>query len=66
MDTSVLSTDPDTVRWSITSSEQFSVRSLYLHLKAGAMVGYRFIWTLKIPHKIKIFPVACSEKQYPN
>lgn len=50
-----LSSDPDTVTWKLDNKGHFSVRSLYLQLKAGCMVGYRFLWQLKLPLKIKIF-----------
>lgn len=36
MENTVLSDEPDTLRWTISSSGQFSVRSLYLQLKAGS------------------------------
>jgi hypothetical protein len=34
----------------------FSVKSLYAQIRnAGVKVPHRFLWKLKIPHKLKIF-----------
>lgn len=41
--------------WSLNSKNKFVVGDLYLHMKASRLVGYRSIWKLKVPHKIKSF-----------
>lgn len=45
----------DKVTWSLNGRNKFVVRELYLWLKDGRLVGFRSIWKLKIPNKIKVF-----------
>lgn len=50
-----LSGDKIRVAWKIGSKQKFTVRDFYLQLKGNDLVGYRFIWKLIIPQKIKVF-----------
>ena len=52
----VLSEEPDKVNWLLTSSGQFSVKSLYQYIIAKRVVfPFKFLWKLKVPLKIKAF-----------
>jgi hypothetical protein len=50
-----LSQEIDRVNWSLDKNG-FSTKSLYNRISCeGVKVPYRFLWKIKIPHKIKIF-----------
>lgn len=53
VDSVVLSSEPDSVRWTIGNTGVFTVRSLYIQLTASAVVQYRGIWTSKPPSRSK-------------
>jgi hypothetical protein len=51
-----LSDEPNKFSWSLTSSEKFIVKSLYADYTNGHTVFLKkYIWTLKVPLKIRIF-----------
>ena len=51
-----LSEEPDRVKWLLTSSGKFSVKSLYHYLVARQVVfPYKLLWRMKMPLKIQAF-----------
>jgi hypothetical protein len=51
-----LNDQPDIFRWTLTSSGQFSVSSMYMAMVDSDIVSHNiFLWKLKIPLKVKVF-----------
>jgi hypothetical protein len=51
-----LNDQSDIFRWALTSSEQFSVSSMYMAMIDSVIVPHNiFLWKLKIPLKVKVF-----------
>lgn len=51
-----LNDQQDVIRWSLTASGQFTVRSMYnAMINSDIMPQNRFLWKLKVPLKIKVF-----------
>jgi hypothetical protein len=51
-----LTDEPDKVRWLLTRSGDFSVKSLHLYLSARLInFPYKVLWKLRIPLRIKVF-----------
>lgn len=50
-----LTEDKDRVEWLLSDKKKFVVRDVYLFLKSSPLVGFRGIWKLKMPMKIRIF-----------
>ena len=47
---------PDLFKWNLTQTGQFTVKSMYEDLMNGhTRYLQKYLWKLKIPHKIKIF-----------
>lgn len=58
LETCVLTSEPDEVDWGLTSSRNFSVKSMYERLSiSGPLDMARGLWKAIIPLKVKI-PVA--------
>ncbi|WVZ62675.1 LOW QUALITY PROTEIN: hypothetical protein U9M48_012391 [Paspalum notatum var. saurae] len=52
----ILNDQPDQFRWLLTKNGLFTVHSMYKQLiSIDVFVPNRFVWQLKVPHKIKIF-----------
>ena len=47
--------EPDRLRWTLTRSGNFSVKSLYLAMQLSNTVPYTFLWKVKIPLRVKTF-----------
>lgn len=45
----------DRVSWLLNSKNKFVVKELYLFLKSSPLFGFRGIWKLKLPLKIRVF-----------
>ena len=43
------------LRWNVTSSGHFSVKSFYLAMQLSNLVPYKFLWKVKIPLRVKTF-----------
>jgi hypothetical protein len=51
-----LNDNEDCFKWSLTTSHNFTVKSMYLDLLDGNMVLlHKYLWKMKVPLKIKIF-----------
>jgi hypothetical protein len=51
--------DEDVVSWALEPSGQFSTNSIYMCLSQRATVTcFKEIWKIRVPPKIKIFPLA--------
>ena len=55
LDRVALTETPDKLRWKLTESGVFSVKSLYLAMQVRNTVPYRFMWKVKIPLRVKTF-----------
>jgi hypothetical protein len=52
---------PDKVYWSLNKNGKFSTKSMYIFLeKTIAGANYKWIWSAKIPLKIKYSWGSCS------
>ena len=47
--------EADRLRWNVTSSGNFSVKSFYLAMQLSNLVPYKFLWKVKIPLRVKTF-----------
>ena len=47
--------EADRLRWNLTSSGNFSVKSFYLAMQLSNLVPYKFLWKVQIPLRVKIF-----------
>ena len=55
LDGMTLRDEPDKLRWTLTSSGNFSVKSFYLAMQLSNTVPYKFLWKVKIPLRVKTF-----------
>ena len=62
----VLSEEEDSVVWPNSSSDRFSVKSLYGKLISGSNTAkFKWIWRARLPPKIKIFLWQASRGRLP-
>lgn len=51
-----LTSENDRLKWTLTASRVFTVRSMYrVLINNGIILNNKFIWKLKLPLKVKIF-----------
>ena len=51
-----LSQQPDKLRWKVTRSGEFTVKSMYLDvINSSYIPSSKYVWTVKVPLKIKVF-----------
>ena len=51
-----LSHQPDVLRWKLTSSGAFTVKSMYIDvINSNAIPTFKYVWAVKVPLKIKVF-----------
>lgn len=62
----VLNEDNDKLIWILNKKNKFVVKELYMLLKSSPLVGFRGIWKLRMPLKIKIFLWLMIKKKYPD
>ena len=62
-----LSGEADSISWALEPSGRFSVRSLYRKLCTGTpTTQFSFLWSLKVPLKIRIFLWQLARKRLPS
>jgi hypothetical protein len=47
--------EPDKLIWKLTTTAEFSVKSMYLAMQCNDVVPYKFLWKIKIPLRVKTF-----------
>ena len=51
-----LSQQPDQLRWKLTRTGEFTVKSMYLDvINSSSIPSSKYVWKVKVPLKIKVF-----------
>jgi hypothetical protein len=51
-----LSQQPDKLRWKLTRSGEFTVKSMYVDvINSSSIPSSKHVWAVKVPLKIKVF-----------
>jgi hypothetical protein len=57
VDSVYMDDEVDRVKWKIGTTGNFKVEDLYLQLRAEGSFPQKFLWMIRIPMKVRIFPL---------